>query len=103
MERTYRLDVESGGLLEERLRLRTILADDADVVTTGFAVPAFRVFDVVRAELAETVGGEKNLIRGIIGYHHFRPMHHRSGNERELVLAEVENIALLHDQPLGRD
>ena len=48
-------DVKLRGLLEERLDLRAVFADDADVVAAGFAGPAFGIFDVVGAEFAETV------------------------------------------------
>ncbi len=98
VERQNLLDRQAGGLFEERLHLRAVLADDADVVAAGLAVPSFGVFDVVRAELAEPVGGEQRLFSRVVRDDDFGPVDHRRRDERELVDAEVERVALLHDE-----
>ena len=90
-------DVQFRGFLEERLDLRTVFSDDADVITAGFARPAFRIFDVVRAELAEAVRGEEDFVLRVIGDDDFRPMDHGGGHEGERMLAEGERVAFGDD------
>ena len=100
MQRADRLYVEAGRLLEKGLSLRAILPNDADVVATRLAIPAFGIDVVVRAELAEPVSGEENLVRRVVRDHHLRPMHHRRGYERKPVPPELQRIPFLHDKAL---
>ena len=78
------------------LGLRTVLADDAEVVAARLAVPAFGVLHVVRAELAEAVRAEEHLVGRIVRDDHLGPVDHRGRHEMELVRTEVEHVALLH-------
>ena len=103
MQRQDLPDLEPGRLLEQRLRLGAVLADDADVVAASLAVPALRVLDVVRAELAEAVRREEHLVRRVIGDDHLWPMHHRGRDEGEDVPPGRQRVALLHDQPAVRE
>ena len=97
VERADRPDLEPRGLLEHRLHLRAVLADDAEVVAAGLARPALGVLDVVGAELAEAVGGEEDLVRIVVGHEHLGPVDHRRRDEVQRVAAEGERGAVAHD------
>ena len=102
VQRQDLLDLKPGRLLEERLHLRTELADDADVVAPRLAVPALGVLAVKRTELAEAVRGEEDLVRRIVGDDHLGPVDHRRRDERKYMLAGLEGVAFLHDESTAR-
>ena len=85
-------NVQTGGLLQQCLYLGAILTNDADVVAAGFAGPVF--FHIQRTKLAEAVGGEQDLVVGIIGYNNFGPVDHGCGDEGQHMLAQVQGVAL---------
>ena len=93
-------NVQPGGLFQQRLHLRAVLAHDADVVPAGFVRPVF--FHVQSTELAEAVSGEENLVIGIIGHNDLRPVNHGRTHKGQGVLAQAQGIALAHhNAPIG--
>ena len=100
MQRTDRLNVQGLCLREQLLRLRAILSDDAEIVSSRLARPI--LVGVERAELAEAVGGKEDLVVGIIGHDDLGPVHHRGCDKGQGVLAEREGVAVLyHNAALG--
>ena len=89
------LNVQIGGLLEECLYLGTVLTHDADVVAAGLTGPV--LLHVQSAELTEAVGGEQDLVGGVVGHHDLGPVDHGGGHEMEGVLTQREGIPLLDD------
>ena len=100
MERADCFDIEIFRLFKEILHLRAILANDAEIVSSGFASPV--LVGIKRTELAESVGRKEDLIVCIIGHDDFGPMHHRRGHEGERVFTERKGIPLAHDLALGK-
>ena len=82
MERTDDLDIQIGGLLEHGLHEFAELTDDAKVVAARFASPAFRVLDVVGAELAKAVGTKEHLVGRLVGEDHLGPVHVGGADKR---------------------
>ncbi len=56
---------------------------------------------VQSTERTESIGGEEDLVREIVGHHDFGPVDHRSHNEGELMAADLKDIAFLDDVLLG--
>ncbi|CCX50038.1 unknown [Clostridium sp. CAG:226] len=92
MQRAYYGNVQRRSLFEQRLHLRAVFANYADVISPCLAVPFF--LNVQRAEFAETVRREQHLVLGVISYHNLRPMHHGRENERKLMRAEGKAFAV---------
>ena len=103
VQRADRLDIKTGGFLQQRLRLCAVFSDNAEVVAAGLTVPTLGIFNVVRAKLAETVCREKHFVRRIVGNHHLGPVDHRRGHEGQLVFAEIEHVPFLHHKTLRSD
>ena len=82
MERADNLDVQIGGLLKHGLHKLAELAHDTKVVTTRLAGPAFRILDIVGAELAKAVGAKEHLISGLVREQHLRPVHVGGADKR---------------------
>ena len=97
VERADDLNIQIGGLLEHGLHELAELAHDTKVVTTRLAGPAFRVLDVVGAELAKAVGTKEHLIGGLVGEEHLGPVHVGGTDKRQAVAAQVEHVALFDD------
>ena len=97
MERTDDLDIQIGGLLEHGLHEFAELTDDAKVVAARFASPAFRVLDVIGAELAKAVGTKEHLVGGLVGEDHLGPVNVGGADKGQAVAAQVEHIALFDD------
>ena len=93
-------NVQVGELFQQGLHLLPILAHDADVVPAGFAGPV--LLHVQGAELAEAVGGEEDLIIGIIGDDNLRPVDHGGGDKGQGVLAQLQGVPLPHHDPAVR-
>ncbi len=93
VQRTDGLDIERRSLLQERLDLHTVLADDTEVVASCLARPV--LVSVERTELAERVRGEEHLVGLFVGEHDLRPVHHGSKHECEFVLSEGERVPVL--------
>ena len=100
VQRADLVNLQGGSLLQDRLHLSAVLADDAEIVTPRFAGPVV-IFRVQGAELAETVSGEQDLVRGVVGHHNLRPVDHGREHEVQLVLAQIQHIAVLHFQALS--
>ena len=110
VQRADHADVERGGLLQQRLHLRAVLAHDVREVAAGVGQPV--VLEVIlvgkevaaqRAEGAEGVGGEERAGGHVEAHHDLRPVDHRRHDEREGVLAEAERVALVHQDRAGVD
>ena len=100
MEGTDDGDVQAGCLLQQLLHLGAVFADDAEVVAPRLTGPV--LINVQSAELAEAVGGEKNLVRRVIGDHDFGPVDHGGHVEAQGVAAQGKSVALCHgDAALG--
>ena len=97
VERADDLNVQIGGLLEHGLHELAELAHDTKVVTTRLAGPAFRVLDVVGAELAKAVSAKEHLVGGLVGEEHLGPVHVGGADESQAVAAQVEHVALFDD------
>ena len=102
VQRADQGDVQRGGLLQDGLDLGAVLADDVGVVAAGLT----EVLDeevgfvveqaaVKSAEGAEGVGGEKELVRLVIGHHDLGPVDHRGHDEVQIVPAGGEAVPLL--------
>ena len=95
-------NIQGGSLLQDRLGLGAVFADDAEIIPPGFAGPAFRILPVQGTELAEGIGGEEDFIRPVIGHEHFGPVNHGGGNELQGMGAQGELRSLgSHDPAVG--
>ena len=92
MERAYRGDIESGSLLEQRLHGSAVFSDDAEIVSSCFARPV--LVRVERAELAERIRREEDLVLCVVSHHDLRPVNHRRKDKIQLMLAERERVAV---------
>ena len=92
MERAYDRDVEPGGFLEQRLHGSAVFSDDAEIVSSRFARPV--LVRVERAELAERIRREEDLVFCVVSHHDLRPVNHRRKDEIQLMLAERESVAV---------
>ena len=107
VERAYHLDVQRGGFLEEGLHLHTVFADDVDEVASGVVEPFAGEVELIgievaaeRAEGAEGVGGEEDVVGGVVGDHHLGPVDHGGHGEGEGVATQREGVALFDDDML---
>ena len=100
VERADNGDIQSGCLLQQSLYLGTIFAHDADVIPAGFAGPVF--IHIQGTELAEAIGGEKNLVIGIVGHNDLGPVDHRSRNKGQGVLAQLQGRTFANHDPAIR-
>ena len=89
------MNVELRGLPEQVLNLSAVLADDADVIASCLASPV--LINVERAELAEAVCREENLVLAVVGHDDLGPVNHGSSDEGQGMFAELEGIALADD------
>ena len=95
------IKLKAGGLFEHGLHLRAVFADDIGVVAAGLVNVVGEEIDLVveqmsveRAEGAESVGGEKYLVGGVIGHHDLRPVYHGRHDKGKLMTAGAEGVAL---------
>ena len=110
MQRADHADVERGGLLEQRLHLCAVLADDVRIVAAGIGQPVVLKVILIgievaaeRAERAEGVGGKERAGRGVKADHDLRPVHHRRHDKGKRVLAEAVGAALGHEDGTAVD
>ena len=87
-------NIKACRFFEERLHLRSVFANNTNVVATRFARPFF--FDVESTEFSKAVGREKNLVGAIVGNDNLRPVYHRSGDKGQFVFSQIENVTLAH-------
>ena len=99
VQRADVVKLKSGGLFQNCLDLCAVFADDVRVIAAGFVNVICEEIDLVveRAEGAEGVGREKHFVGKIIGHHDLGPMHHRSHDEGEFMLAGAELVTLGND------
>jgi len=103
------LDVQTGGLLQQGLDLGAVLAHDVGVVPAGLVQPVpvkvhlvGEQHSVQGTEGAEGVGGEQDLIGGVIAHHHLGPVDHGGVHKGEGVPAGGDGVPLVHQLgPLG--
>ena len=94
-------------LLKERLHGLAVLAANIEIVTARLAGPVAVFFAEPaalgqRAELAERVGGEKDLLPFLESDHDLRPVHHRRHQEPQGMRPEREGFPFLDGQgPAG--
>ena len=100
MQRANRLDIERSGLLENRLHLVAVLANDIEVITSSFAGPVIRISSV-HAKLTEGIGCKQNLFGLLIAEQDFGPMHHRRTDKLQGVSTESKRVAFFHGLRLG--
>ena len=92
-------DLQGGSLFQDSLRLCAVFSDDAEIVSSGFAGPAFRILPVQSTEFAEGIRGKENVIGAVISHQDFRPVNHRGGNETKRMGAEGKLRSLGSDDP----
>ena len=100
VQRSNDLNLDAGGLLQQRLHLRAVLADDVGVVAAGIVQPfALKIIFIgkqtaaQRAESAEGICGEEDLVRCIVGHHGLGPVHHGRHDKGKGVSAGAERVA----------
>ena len=101
VQRADNLNIQRCCHLEQSLHLRTVLADDADVIAACLTVPIFLYIQC--AKLAEAVCREQNLIGSIICDHNFRPMYHRSENKRQRMAAQLQGSLIGNNLAVRRN
>ena len=89
------LNIQRGSLFQQGLDLGAVFPHDAEVIAPGFAGPALRVLHVQGAEFAEAVGGEEDLVLGVVGHDDLGPVDHGGLDEVQHVLAQLQGVALL--------
>ena len=99
VERADGLDVQPGGLLQKGLDGRAVLAHDVEVIPGRPLDPG--PVGGQRAEGAEAVGGEEDLLAGLIAHHNLRPVDHGGHDEGQDVPAQGEGIPLLDGDGAG--
>ena len=109
VQRAEILDIQTGGLFQQVLHLRAILAHDVGVIPPGIVQPVLFKVHLVGKEItahstegAECVGGEEDLVGFVVSSHGLRPMNHRCHHESQLVAAGGEHVSLLHHQGIFR-
>ena len=90
MQRTYNLYVKPRRFFEQCLHLCAVLSHYAYIIAPCLAGPFF--VRVQRSEFSEAVGGKQYLIKAVISYHNFGPMHHRRGHEMESVFSKGKGV-----------
>ena len=58
---------------------------------------------IQRSVSTEGIGREQDFVSRIVSDHHFRPVHHRSHIERQLVTAHTQGVSFLHFIQSRRD
>ena len=99
VQRADGLNIQRRCLLQNRLDLAAVFADDADVIAPGLVCPI--LCRVLSAKLSEGIRGEQHLVRTVVSHDDLRPVDHGSGNEAESVLAEGQGIAFAHGHLAG--
>ena len=99
------LNVQPRELFQGRLDLGAVFAHNVGVVAAGVLQPILVEVHLVveqgavhRAEGAEGVGGEQDLLALLIADHHLGPVDHGGGVEAQGVLAQLQGVALLDHQ-----
>ena len=94
MQRTDRLNVQSGCFFQQVLYLCTVFSNDTDVVTACLTCPVF--FYIESTEFSETICGKQNLVICIISNDYFWPMYHRSSYKCQCMLSKCQCIAFFN-------
>ena len=105
MQRADHLNIERCRLLEQRLHLYAVLADNVGVVTAGIVHPDRVERNLVIknvacqcTERAERISREQDLVLLVVGDHDLRPVHHRRHDKMQGMLARGQLVAFLDDQ-----
>ena len=104
VQRADVVDFKPCGLAQHGLHLRAVLAHDIGVIAPGLVEVLVHEVALVgedaaveRAEGAEGIRGKEDLVRGVIGHHDLRPVHHGRHDKGEDVPAGAEGVALLDE------
>ena len=88
MQRADHLDLQPGGLFQQRLHLRAVFADDVGIVPAGISEPFGPEIHLIRIQIAvqrakgaKGVGGVERFGSCVIGHHDLRPVDHRGHDE----------------------
>ena len=92
VQRADDLDIQSCSHFEKLLNLRTIFADNTDIVTACFAVPVFLYIKC--AEFTKSVSRKQNFVCAVVSYHNFRPVYHRSKHESKHMSAKGQGLTI---------
>lgn len=110
MEGADHLDVQSGGPLQQRLDLGTVLAHNVGIIPAGIIQPVplkvhliGKDVAVQGAESTEGISGKQDFVGSVIGHHDLRPVDHGRHQEREGVAAGGERIPLLYHNGAAGD
>ena len=93
-------NVKPRRLFKERLNLRAVFAYYTYIIAARLVRP--RLGYIIRAELAEAVRREKQLVRAVVGNDNLWPMHHRRGDKGKVVLSEREGVSLADNDSVIR-
>ena len=102
-------DVDAGEFRNSALDHGAVFPDDIGEVAQDLVFEISDVNFIVedtaveRAEAAEGIAGEEDAIGRIIGHHRLGPMHHGREMKTQLMLAQIERIAIVDDVNILRD
>ena len=98
-------DLQPGGLLEQGLHLRAVLAHNVQEVPAGIVDPVGEAVALGHhPEPAEAVGREEHLLLFLIADHDLGPVDHGGKDKVQGVAAQAEGVAVLDgDPPAGRN
>ena len=94
VQRTNDFDIERRRFFQNRLHLRAVFSDNAEIISSCLARPVF--VGVECAELSESVCREQNFVKVVVSHDDFGPMNHGSGDKRQVVFSERQNVAFFH-------
>ena len=107
---TQDLDIHRTGFCQDVLDLLAVLADDVAVIAAGIREPVLlevhlvgKEIAVERTEAAERIRREQRSGNRVIGHHNFGPVDHRCRDEGQCMLADVQGVALAHQDAAVRD
>ena len=105
VQRGNGLDGQGGGLFQHSLHLHAVLAHNVGIIAAGIVQPfAGKVYLVSEqgalqgTKGAKSIGAEQGAGGGVKGHHHFRPVYHGGHHKGQLVLAQVQRVALFYHQ-----
>ena len=102
VSRTDRPDIQSRQLLQSTLYRISIFTDNIGIITEHFLPIMFHIHfrvdhtAIQRSVSTEGIGREQDFVSRIVSDHHFRPVHHRSHIERQLVTTHTQGVSFLH-------
>ena len=90
-------DIQRGGLFQQSLHLRAILAHDVQVVAAGLTGPVGVFIKPGHCtKPAKAVRREEHLFTALIAHHDLRPVHHGGKHKGQGVGTQAQALAVLH-------